>query len=900
VEKICSNCHTKRKIIDFCRPRSKNPQHEHATCNKCSERQKNKHKGEDPICRKKAKLETNLNVPLPSVSTTLSRASSSTSFSNLNTNLEELELNSESGSFLDDQSTDIIIMEEKDNSSAQESCNNDDGDGNGLLYCMDEVEELVARQFREAEQEERPAKLHFEIELDSMLLEDISFPENLQSNSLDLAKIRTSFQQLTEILVLPLEAGSKYYWEIRKLCLNSRKKQFSGCATAYLQCTSRDDRSCQRPENKPVKRRSEIRVPIKRFPCAGKISVIMDPQQQKAIMEGEHLCAHEHPIHHRVEFPKVAKEWIQKNHKYHLKSTELYRRLIDDLLIVPEVHTKSQVYYWASVYSKETYIMKQDNQLESAKSYIEQPRIATKGFKLLYYLDNDFVRALGFMTTLCSKVGIANINEIIVDSTFKTNQERFELFAVNANCGGYGMPIAYLYLATSDGTEAARHDPKNQVNTRVQALREFFTSLRREGLLPAFVLTDKDSGEISAVSEAWSWRTNIQLCYWHLEHAIRRRLKDTKSRAGTYSKDKALEAHQQFTFINSSWIAKGCGSLCSDEVAKEIINLVKKHANMHPLIPVGKDTFWNSKQIYQDCVKEAYQFCYSRNLCKLWGYLWVNWYNKKDWKLFARSAYPSAMPLARTTMITESHWRVIKYNYKYNYNRPRLDCLTQILVEQLAPDFNLTLTQYITRRDYPSWWQAFKKDWNDAAAKEIEPGTEGRYHVDVDNWVCSCPAYQHSCYLLCKHLVAKKGGKTFLPTYAQTTRRHDYPFLTFGADNLSAIRQENNPWGEQDIIEAEKILADERSPSLDHLQGTSTALNNVMEKRQERLAQYRKQFEAAVTLYEQEMDNDKFIANFDTLAKPFVKAVDECVEARRAHKQQGTWKTKGKLAFWMR
>lgn len=177
---------------------------------------------------------------------------------------------------------------------------------------------------------------------------------------------------------------------------------------------------------------------------------------------------------------------------------------------------------------------------------------------------------------------------------------------------------------------------------------------------------------------------------------------------------------------------------------------------------------------------------------------------------------------------------------------------------------------------------------------------EGRYHVDVDNWVCSCPAYRHSCYLLCKHLVAKKGGKTFLPTYAETTRRHDYPFLTFGANNLSAIRQENNPWREQDIIVAEENLADEGSLSLDHLQGTSTALNNVMEKRQERLAQYRKQFEAAMTLYEQEMDNDKFIENFDTLAKPFVKAVDECVEARRAHKQQGTWKTKGKLAFWMR
>ena len=126
-----------------------------------------------------------------------------------------------------------------------------------------------------------------------------------------------------------------------------------------------------------------------------------------------------------------------------------------------------------------------------------------------------------------------------------------------------------------------------------------------------------------------------------------------------------------------------------------------------------------------------YQFCYNHNLSKLWGYLWINWYNKKDWKLFARSAYSSAMPLARTTMITESHWRVLKYNYKYNYNWPRLDRLTQILVEQLVPDSDLKLTQYHTKRGFPAWWQTFKKDWNKAVNKDIESGMDERYHIDT-------------------------------------------------------------------------------------------------------------------------------------------------------------------------
>ncbi|CAB4404500.1 unnamed protein product [Rhizophagus irregularis] len=125
-------------------------------------------------------------------------------------------------------------------------------------------------------------------------------------------------------------------------------------------------------------------------------------------------------------------------------------------------------------------------------------------FKVIHYLKNDFVRTFGFITPLLHRINVTNIKEIIVNSTFKTNQERFELFVVNANCGGYGMPIAYLYLLICDGMVEAYNDPKNQVNTRMQALHKFFANLRNEKLLPIFVLVDKDAGQISAIEEAWS------------------------------------------------------------------------------------------------------------------------------------------------------------------------------------------------------------------------------------------------------------------------------------------------------------------------------------------------------------------------------------------------------------
>ncbi|CAG8491938.1 12120_t:CDS:1 [Cetraspora pellucida] len=238
----------------------------------------------------------------------------------------------------------------------------------------------------------------------------------------------------------------------------------------------------------------------------------MNVQLQCASVQCEHLCAHEQPLYRQIEFSEKAKKWIQENHHYHLRSSELYPYLMDNNLI-RTIHTKEQVYYWASVYSKQTYITNQDNQLLSSKTYLEQSELMARGFKIISYFDNHFVRALGFIIPLFNRIGAQNINEIVIDSTFKTNQKRFELFVVNANCGGYGMPLAYLYLLTSSNLETVHHYPSDGITTRVQVLQRFFASLRQEGLLPSFVLLDKDAGEISAVSEAWSWATNLQLCY---------------------------------------------------------------------------------------------------------------------------------------------------------------------------------------------------------------------------------------------------------------------------------------------------------------------------------------------------------------------------------------------------
>ena len=105
--------------------------------------------------------------------------------------------------------------------------------------------------FQSAEDLNEPVKLAFEIELDSRLIE--CFFSEFQSDICDLKEIKTNFHKLVNVLLLPIEYGSDYYWEVRKIHLIIKKTKFTGCATAYLGCTQREDRKWQRPENLTVK-----------------------------------------------------------------------------------------------------------------------------------------------------------------------------------------------------------------------------------------------------------------------------------------------------------------------------------------------------------------------------------------------------------------------------------------------------------------------------------------------------------------------------------------------------------------------------------------------------------------------------------------------------------------------
>ena len=85
----------------------------------------------------------------------------------------------------------------------------------------------------------------------------------------DVKMIKDKFRELSRFLIWPIESGSGYYWEIRKIHLRTRHKQLTHSAIMYLGCTMREDRAWQRPEDQTVIRRSETRAAIKRYNCAG-------------------------------------------------------------------------------------------------------------------------------------------------------------------------------------------------------------------------------------------------------------------------------------------------------------------------------------------------------------------------------------------------------------------------------------------------------------------------------------------------------------------------------------------------------------------------------------------------------------------------------------------------------
>ncbi|CAG8812008.1 9502_t:CDS:2, partial [Gigaspora margarita] len=385
-DKTCGGCSTTKKSSNFYYSLNDKQPRDYKTCENCTKKSKKYRKNQ------KAKK---INI-LPNLQ---SSTSSHITFDNT-TSIS----NCEGVNFVEELWDAVQYRSSDDEDNDLEK---DDNNFRAFPYDLDEVHEVVAKMFEQAEKSNKLANFVFEVELDKDLLDIFDLNQQDLANITDLKIIKQRFQQLANIFIIPLESGS------------------------------------------------------------GKITLTIFPEQQYVLIQGNYNIVHEKPIYHQVD-------------------PEVYSWLCIDKLIDPEIHMVEQL-------------------------YLEQGKITSEGFKVLTYIENSFVWFLGFLTSLFKYIGTKKATEIIIDFTFKTNQERFELFVVNLNCGRYSMPIAYLYLTTLNFTEKDLHNSGNHIQTRTEAIQLFFTGLLSEGLKPVFILTDKDMGQIAAAKIAWLLRSKIQL-----------------------------------------------------------------------------------------------------------------------------------------------------------------------------------------------------------------------------------------------------------------------------------------------------------------------------------------------------------------------------------------------------
>ena len=202
-----------------------------------------------------------------------------------------------------------------------------------------------------------------------------------------------------------------------------------------------------------------------------------------------------------------------------------------------------------------------------------------------------------------------------------------------------------------------------------------------------------------------------------------------------------------------------------------------------------------------------YLLCYKHNLIYLWAYLWTNWYQDEMWILWARSVTPEEICIYKTTMLTESHWKVIKRDYLPKFFRPRLDLVAYIIVTRLIPHNEAMFKKYTTGRQQPSWRKFFKQNWKNLSKKQISQSTN--YITDSEKWICSCPYFLTNRFFLCKHLINIVKENISPQFFKEVQRQGVYPLLgmkpSFYSDDL------NQPTILTDTITTAKTILNNRT-----------------------------------------------------------------------------------------
>ncbi|KAK9377575.1 uncharacterized protein V1513DRAFT_7, partial [Lipomyces chichibuensis] len=358
---------------------------------------------------------------------------------------------------------------------------------------------------------------------------------------------------------------------------------------------------------------------------------------------------------------------------------------------------------------------------------------------------------------------------------FGTNKHGYELYCVLTEYDLVSLPLSYLLLDTRGVQEEGKRGAR---------LTAWFTALRDAGLCPNVVHTDKDFAAASIAFKRDNLAYNHHLCLWHSLRAIDQHIRGKVRATGFDSIDNsrssirltALPQYLHFLSDESDWIlSKGQTRLCTAEQAGILRAMIKRHLLRHPLLPkvVNDDAdapqalmYETYEEIHVSSIREMLDFCRSINQPKIFRYFWSNWYRPvfrnvgSRWEiasLCGRADSSGTIPISRTTMRLESHWRILKKDYASRFVKPRLDVLSYIIFTGLVRSRIHLHLQVEAGREKPSVYKDFVRVWR-MCAEAVDHHTilkrDELYHADKDQWLCSCPSFILNSRYLCKHLVS--------------------------------------------------------------------------------------------------------------------------------------------------
>ena len=124
-------------------------------------------------------------------------------------------------------------------------------------------------------------------------------------------------------------------------------------------------------------------------------------------------------------------------------------------------------------------------------------------------------------------------------------------------------------------------------------------------------------------------------------------------------------------------------------------------------------------------------------------------------------------------------WCRIKKDFLHYFHKPHLNLLVWIHMTKLMLTYyqKLDLTTNVTGWycELSSWRKQFKHEWKKLAHTVITTPVNNKYRPDPVWWVCTCPLFVCSCFLICKHLV--QAIQPVPPIFClQVKRNHTVPF----------------------------------------------------------------------------------------------------------------------------